>query len=126
MKKVYEHNKLSFDWYKAWEEKKAFVPNYDKNDTYCITIPPPNITGKLHMGHAFQCTLMDILIRYYRMKQLSTLWKMGTDHAGIATQLLIEKTFGIIDLNKRKHYAYKWKKKSIKHIKKQIENKNTK
>lgn len=97
-----------------------FSPNYIKCNKYCITIPPPNITGDLHMGHAFQCTLMDILIRYYRMIDYSVLWKMGIDHAGIATQLLLEKKFP----NKDKHlllkFSYKWKKKSFNKIKSQL------
>ena len=90
MKKIFEEKNLSKNWYKEWENKKYFIPNYKKEKKYCITIPPPNITGSLHMGHAFQCTLMDILIRYHKMNNFCTLWKMGTDHAGIATQILIE------------------------------------
>ena len=120
MKKIYEHDKLSLNWYSVWERANAFIPDYNKSKTYCITIPPPNITGKLHMGHAFQCALMDMLIRYYKMNQFSTLWKMGTDHAGIATQLLIEKNFKTINLKDRYYYAYKWKKKSVKNIKTQL------
>ena len=120
MKKIYEHNNLNTDWYNIWEKNNYFEPNYTKSKTYCITIPPPNITGKLHLGHAFQCTLMDILIRYYRMNQYSTLWKMGTDHAGIATQILIEqKLKNRLDKNLI-NYSMKWKKKSIKNIGKQL------
>lgn len=97
-----------------------FLPNYNKNKYYCITIPPPNITGDLHMGHAFQCTLMDILIRYYRMIDYAVLWKMGIDHAGIATQLLMEKKFPDRDKLCLLKYSYKWKKKSFKKIKFQL------
>ncbi|MDE5284862.1 MAG: class I tRNA ligase family protein, partial [Candidatus Blochmannia sp. A2] len=65
--------------------------NYDLNkSSFCIMMPPPNVTGSLHMGHAFQQTIMDILIRYNRMQGKNTLWQVGTDHAGIATQILVE------------------------------------
>jgi len=120
MKKIYEHNQLNKNWYNIWEKNNTFSPDYKKNKTYCITIPPPNITGKLHMGHAFQCTLMDILIRYYRMNQYSTLWKMGTDHAGIATQILIEQKLKNSKNKNFQKYSKKWKKKSIKNIKTQL------
>ncbi len=59
-------------WSKFWKDKKKYVSNYDCEKKYCIAIPPPNITGRLHMGHAFQCTIMDLLIRYYKMKGFST------------------------------------------------------
>ena len=76
--------------YKAWEEADHFAPN-GNGEGYCILIPPPNVTGTLHMGHAFNQTLMDTLVRYQRMKGRKTLWQMGTDHAGIATQMLVER-----------------------------------
>ncbi len=76
--------------YEAWEQAKHFAPN-GNGEGYCILIPPPNVTGTLHMGHAFNQTLMDTLIRYQRMKGRRTLWQMGTDHAGIATQMLVER-----------------------------------
>ncbi|HFL8824186.1 MAG TPA: valine--tRNA ligase [Candidatus Azoamicus sp. OHIO1] len=113
--------------YSHWENKKYFSPNYKFKKKYCITIPPPNITGNLHMGHAFQCTLMDILIRYKRMTEYSTLWKMGTDHAGIATQMLIEQNLKIttvkkenIDIKALYKYADNWKKHSIENINNQL------
>lgn len=118
MKKTFEPINFSKNWYNVWEKINAIKPNYTKNKTYCITIPPPNITGKLHMGHAFQCTLMDILIRYYRMKNYSTLWKAGTDHAGIATQILIEQK--VKNKDNYIKYALKWKKISAKSIKTQL------
>ena len=78
--------------YKSWEESGFFLPSKEnKSDPYCILIPPPNITGTLHMGHAFNHTLIDTLIRYRRMKGDNTLWQAGTDHAGIATQMLVER-----------------------------------
>lgn len=120
MKKIFEEKNLSKNWYKEWEDKKYFIPNYKKEKKYCITIPPPNITGNLHMGHAFQCTLMDILIRYHKMNNFCTLWKMGTDHAGIATQILIEQKIKENNKINKKKYAEKWKKKSNAKIKAQL------
>ncbi|MBX3706466.1 MAG: valine--tRNA ligase [Pseudomonadales bacterium] len=76
--------------YAEWEAADYFAPS-GNGPAYCIVIPPPNVTGSLHMGHAFQHTLMDALIRYHRMKGDRTLWQMGTDHAGIATQMLVER-----------------------------------
>jgi valyl-tRNA synthetase len=76
--------------YEEWEDAGYFAPQ-GNGPSYCIVIPPPNVTGSLHMGHAFQHTLMDALIRYHRMKGDRTLWQMGTDHAGISTQMLVER-----------------------------------
>ena len=76
--------------YAEWETSNAFAPT-GNGEGYCILIPPPNVTGTLHMGHAFNQTLMDTLIRYHRMKGSQALWQMGTDHAGIATQMLVER-----------------------------------
>ena len=78
------------DLYTQWEGADYFAPA-GNGPSYCIVIPPPNVTGSLHMGHAFQHTLMDALIRYKRMKGNRTLWQMGKDHAGIATQMLVER-----------------------------------
>ena len=83
---------IEFRWYQFWESRGFFAA--DANSAappYCIMLPPPNVTGTLHMGHAFQDTLMDALIRYHRMKQDATLWQPGTDHAGIATQIIVER-----------------------------------
>ncbi len=90
MDKTYDPHKLEAYWYKTWEKEKYFQPGSGK-EPYCIMIPPPNVTGTLHMGHAFQNTVIDILIRYHRMKGHSTLWQPGTDHAGIATQMVVER-----------------------------------
>jgi valyl-tRNA synthetase len=76
--------------YQEWEEAGHFAPQ-GNGPSYCVVIPPPNVTGSLHMGHAFQHTLMDALIRYHRMKGDRTLWQMGTDHAGISTQMLVDR-----------------------------------
>ncbi|MHB8265206.1 MAG: class I tRNA ligase family protein, partial [Acidithiobacillus ferrivorans] len=76
--------------YTRWEAHGLFQPEGD-GTPYCIMLPPPNVTGTLHMGHAFQDTLMDILTRVHRMRGERTLWQPGTDHAGIATQMLVER-----------------------------------
>lgn len=79
-------------WYGFWESQNFFAADASSAaPAYCIMLPPPNVTGNLHMGHAFQDTLMDALIRYHRMKQDATLWQPGTDHAGIATQIVVER-----------------------------------
>ncbi len=90
MEKTYSPHAIEEQWYNTWEEKGYFTPN-STNMPYCIMIPPPNVTGTLHMGHAFQDTLMDILTRYHRMNGDNTLWQAGSDHAGIATQMVVER-----------------------------------
>jgi DNA polymerase IIIc chi subunit len=89
MDKSYDPNSIETRWYPAWEASGSFAPE-GQGTPYCILLPPPNVTGTLHMGHAFQMTLMDALIRYHRMKGRRTLWQGGTDHAGIATQKIVE------------------------------------
>jgi valyl-tRNA synthetase len=92
MDKIYAPQDIEQRWYTHWEDKGYFSPNENSDsDPYCIMIPPPNVTGTLHMGHAFQDTIMDTLIRYHRMKGDNTLWQPGTDHAGIATQMVVER-----------------------------------
>ena len=86
----YQPSKIEQAIYKAWEDRNAFAAR-DADSAYCIVIPPPNVTGSLHMGHAFQDTIMDLLTRYHRMKGDQTLWQVGTDHAGIATQMVVER-----------------------------------
>ncbi len=90
MEKTYNPHEIEQRWYQIWEERGYFAPS-GKGAPYCIMIPPPNVTGSLHMGHAFQDTIMDALIRYHRMKGDNTLWQAGTDHAGIATQMVVER-----------------------------------
>jgi valyl-tRNA synthetase len=90
MEKTYDPHKIEQRWYKIWEKRGYFAPS-GKGKPYCIVIPPPNVTGSLHMGHAFQDTIMDALIRYHRMLGDNTLWQPGTDHAGIATQMVVER-----------------------------------
>ena len=90
MDKTFSPAAIEAHWYSEWESKNYFAPK-DGDGTYCIPIPPPNVTGTLHMGHGSQQAIMDALIRYNRMKGKSTLWQVGTDHAGIATQMLVER-----------------------------------
>ena len=100
MEKTYNPEAIENKWYETWENNGYFnadqtIEGSDKNSTerekFCIMIPPPNVTGRLHMGHAFQDTIMDTMIRHNRMKGNDTLWQVGTDHAGIATQMVVER-----------------------------------
>ena len=126
MKKNYEPGEIEKRWYHTWEESGDFAPQGD-GDPYCIMLPPPNVTGTLHMGHAFQDTLMDCLIRYHRMRHHKTLWQPGTDHAGIATQMVIERQLEISGTNRKElgrekfiQKAWEWKKLSGKTITQQL------
>jgi len=98
MDKTYDPQAIEQRWYKTWEDNQYFAPHSATDPTkerpdpsFCIMIPPPNVTGVLHMGHAFQDTIMDALTRYHRMNGNNTLWQAGTDHAGIATQMVVER-----------------------------------
>ncbi|OOF37918.1 valine--tRNA ligase [Rodentibacter mrazii] len=92
--------------YQHWEEQGYFKPSENPNvPSYCIAIPPPNVTGSLHMGHAFQQTLMDTLIRFHRMEGHNTLWQAGTDHAGIATQMVVERKIAAEEGKTRHDYG---------------------
>ena len=90
METTYDPHRIESGAYAAWEAGGWFAPR-GGGRPYCIMIPPPNVTGTLHMGHAFQDTIMDTLIRYHRMRGCDTLWQVGTDHAGIATQVVVER-----------------------------------
>ncbi len=90
MDKTYDPHRIEQHWYDTWERENYFAPS-GQGSPYCIMIPPPNVTGTLHMGHAFQDTIMDVLTRYHRMTGDNTLWQPGTDHAGIATQMVVER-----------------------------------
>ncbi len=90
MDKVYAPQDIERRIYERWEASGWFAPS-GHGAPYCIMIPPPNVTGTLHMGHAFQHTLMDTLTRYQRMRGADALWQPGTDHAGIATQMVVER-----------------------------------
>ena len=94
MDKTYEPQSIEKQCYQRWENEGLFKAKGDEAPTgnpYCILLPPPNVTGSLHMGHGFQQTIMDVLTRYHRMKGDNTLWQVGTDHAGIATQMVVER-----------------------------------
>ena len=99
MDKTYNPHAIEQRWYQTWEAEGDFAPSGEGNP-YCIMIPPPNVTGSLHMGHAFQDTLMDALVRYHRMRGDNTLWQPGTDHAGIATQMVVERQLNRDDLTR--------------------------
>jgi valyl-tRNA synthetase len=89
--KSFEPRAIEAKWYPFWEAHELFKPSLREDvPAFCIPLPPPNVTGTLHMGHAFQQTLMDVLIRWHRMRGDNTLWQVGTDHAGIATQIVVE------------------------------------
>ncbi len=99
--KVYNPREVEDKWYQHWEEKKYFHAEVDKKrQPFCIVMPPPNVTGQLHMGHALDNTLQDILIRWRRMQGYNTLWLPGTDHAGIATQARVEEQLAKEGTNK--------------------------
>ncbi|SPX84782.1 valine--tRNA ligase [Moraxella ovis] len=113
--------------YQTWEEAGFFKPTFDKSESFSIVIPPPNVTGSLHMGHGFNNTIMDALTRYHRMKGYNTLWQPGTDHAGIATQMVVERKLGLEgvtrhDLGREKFLekVWEWKEESGGNITRQI------
>jgi len=118
MEKIYDPQTIEQRWYETWESNGYFTPQ-PGGKPYCIMIPPPNVTGSLHMGHAFSDTVMDVLIRYHRMKGDSTLWQVGTDHAGIATQMVVERQLETEDKTRhdlgREQFIkriWQWKKES--------------
>ncbi|MBW3846169.1 valine--tRNA ligase [Aeromonas hydrophila] len=121
MEKTFNHNAIEQALYQHWEAQGYFKPHGDTSkDSFCIMIPPPNVTGSLHMGHAFQQTLMDTLIRYNRMQGKNTLWQAGTDHAGIATQMVVERKIAAEEGKTRHDYGreafidkiWQWKEES--------------
>ena len=118
MDKTYNPKEIESRIYESWEDSGYFSPS-KSGDPYCIVIPPPNVTRTLHMGHAFQDTIMDIIIRYQRMKGNNTLWQVGTDHAGIATQMVVERQLERSGTSRQKlgreafeKEVWKWKEKS--------------
>ncbi|TXZ75600.1 valine--tRNA ligase [Vibrio mimicus] len=129
MEKTYNPTSIEQDLYKTWEEQGYFKPHGDTSkDAYSIMIPPPNVTGSLHMGHAFQDTIMDTLIRCQRMKGKNTLWQVGTDHAGIATQMVVERKIAAEEGKTKHDYGrdafidkiWEWKAESGDTITKQL------
>ncbi|WP_448211876.1 valine--tRNA ligase [Colwellia sp. MEBiC06753] len=127
MEKTFNPSDIEQQLYQSWEEKGYFSPTGD-GDGYSIAIPPPNVTGSLHMGHAFQQTIMDTLIRYQRMQGKKTLWQSGTDHAGIATQMVVERKIGAEEDKTRHDYGrdafidkiWEWKAESGGNISQQM------
>src|SRR5271156_3737148 len=92
--KAYDPKDVEPRWYAFWLEHGVFAASDDAADerpTYVLPMPPPNVTGSLHMGHALMCTIEDILVRYHRMRGYNVLWSPGIDHAGIATQTVVER-----------------------------------
>ena len=126
LNKTYDPSTIETQIYERWEQGGWFAPSGD-GPAYCIMIPPPNVTGTLHMGHAFNETIMDALIRFHRMRGDRTLWQPGTDHAGIATQMVVERLLGAE--GKSKHdlgrdafleRVWKWKEHSGSRITQQL------
>ena len=106
MEKTYNPQDIEQPLYEHWEKQGYFKPNGDESqESFCIMIPPPNVTGSLHMGHAFQQTIMDTMIRYQRMQGKNTLWQVGTDHAGIATQMVVERKIAAEEGKTRHDYG---------------------
>jgi valyl-tRNA synthetase len=119
--KSFEPAAIEAHWYPVWESNGYFRAGLDpaNADNYCILLPPPNVTGTLHMGHAFQHTLMDALTRYHRMRGHNTLWQPGTDHAGIATQIVVERQLDAKNISRHElgrekflERVWQWKEES--------------
>ncbi|MCH2340819.1 valine--tRNA ligase [Pseudomonas sp. NPDC047963] len=126
MDKTYQPHAIETSWYQTWESNNYFAPQ-GSGEPYTIMIPPPNVTGSLHMGHGFNNAIMDALIRFRRMQGRNTLWQPGTDHAGIATQMVVERQLGAQgvsrhDLGREKFLdkVWQWKEESGGHITRQI------
>ncbi|SFN36021.1 valine--tRNA ligase [Xenorhabdus japonica] len=104
--KTYNPTEIEQPLYSHWEQSGYFKPNGDTSrESFCIVIPPPNVTGSLHMGHAFQQTIIDTMVRYQRMQGKNTLWQAGTDHAGIATQMVVERKIAAEEGKTRHDYG---------------------
>src|SRR6058998_592904 len=118
--KSFDPHEVERRWYSLWESRGYFAHSANsEKPPYCIQLPPPNVTGTLHMGHAFQQTLMDVLIRWHRMRGDNTLWQVGTDHAGIATQIVVENQLKAQGTSRRElgrdafvERVWKWKQES--------------
>lgn len=112
--KTYDSSKVESRWYEFWEENNLFAPSDETEKVFSIAMPPPNVTGRLHMGHAMDNTIQDILVRYKRLQGYSALWVPGTDHAGIATQAKVENMLrdqGILreEIGREEFLKYCWK-----------------
>ncbi|MCH9691066.1 MAG: valine--tRNA ligase [Gammaproteobacteria bacterium] len=128
MDKTYQPQSIEQQWYKTWEENGYFKPSDDPEaKTYCIMIPPPNVTGSLHMGHGFGDSIMDALIRYHRMCGDNTLWQVGTDHSGIAAQMVVERQLAAESTDRHQlgrekfvERVWQWKRESGGNITRQL------
>ena len=126
MEKTYRPQDIETRWYQTWEDQGYFKPS-GVGEPFCIMIPPPNVTGSLHMGHGFQQAIMDALIRYHRMRGDNTLWQVGTDHAGIATQMVVERQLDAENISRHDlgrddfiDKVWDWKQQSGGHITRQL------
>ncbi|WP_165677083.1 valine--tRNA ligase [Metapseudomonas otitidis] len=126
MDKTYQPHAIETSWYQTWEKNNYFAPQ-GSGEPYTIMIPPPNVTGSLHMGHGFNNAIMDALIRFRRMQGRNTLWQPGTDHAGIATQMVVERQLAAQGISRhdlgREQFldkVWEWKKQSGGTITRQI------
>src|SRR5262249_52976191 len=129
--KTFQPQAIEQRWYEYWEQAGYFEPT-GQGQAYCIMLPPPNVTGTLHMGHGFQVSLMDALIRYHKMQGRNTLWQAGTDHAGIATQMVVERELAKSkttrhDIGREKFVerVWQWKEQSGNTIKNQLKRMGT-
>jgi valyl-tRNA synthetase len=124
---AYNPAEIEAGMYQGWEESGYFKPSFDKDESFSIALPPPNVTGSLHMGHGFNNAIMDALTRYHRMDGDNTLWQPGTDHAGIATQMVVERRLEAQGLKRRDmtredfiDKVWEWKEESGGNITSQI------
>ena len=127
LENAYNPSEVEAGMYREWEENGYFQPTFDKDESFSIALPPPNVTGSLHMGHGFNNAIMDALTRYHRMDGDNTLWQPGTDHAGIATQMVVERRLEAQGLKRRDmsredfiDKVWEWKEESGDNITRQI------
>ena len=127
LENAYNPAEVEAGMYQGWEESGYFQPTFDKEESFSIALPPPNVTGSLHMGHGFNNAIMDALTRYHRMDGDNTLWQPGTDHAGIATQMVVERRLEAEGIKRRDmsredfiDKVWEWKEESGGNITRQI------
>ncbi len=127
LENAYNPSDVEAGMYQGWEDNGYFQPTFDKNESFSIALPPPNVTGSLHMGHGFNNAIMDALTRFHRMDGDNTLWQPGTDHAGIATQMVVERRLNAEGIKRhdlgREEFinkVWEWKEESGDNITSQI------
>src|SRR5688500_5629205 len=125
--KTFDPAAIEARWYSLWEEQGLFRPERPEADPFTIVIPPPNVTGSLHIGHALDITLQDILTRHERLRGKDALWVVGTDHAGIATQMVVERNLESQGLKRQEmgreaflEHVWEWKAQSGGQITRQL------